>query len=96
MGRHTAADGAAADPFVAAALARRSPDSGGAHRGDRSSGPDEGGLGWPEAPHAPDPGDGGLGWPGGSEQPAEDAAGPGTAEARPKRGWRRLFGVRAA
>jgi hypothetical protein len=89
MGRHTAADGAAAHPLVAAALAQRAADGIQAHRGGESSG--EGGLGWPVAPGTPEPGDGGLGWPGGgSGQDTDDRA--ETAQARPRTGWRRLFG----
>ena len=98
VGRHTAADGAAADPLVAAALTRRPGDGAGAHRGDTASSPGEGGLGWPVPPEAPEPGDGGLGWPGGgSGQGAEDATRSETAGTRPRRGWRRLLGsARAA
>ncbi len=93
VGRHTAADGAGADPLVAAALAQRSDGGGGAHHGDAASSSGEGGLGWPVAPEAPEPGDGGLGWPGGgSGQDAEDATATETPAALPRRGWRRLFG----
>ena len=97
MGRHTAADGAGAHPLVAAALAQRAGAGSGAHRGGATSASEEGGLGWPGTPHAPEPGDGGLGWPGGGpEQGAEDAVAPETSGTRARRGWRRLFGARAA
>ncbi|RBY91548.1 hypothetical protein DQ244_09485 [Blastococcus sp. TBT05-19] len=97
MGRHTAADGAGAHPLVAAALAQRAGDGGGTHHGGTASAPEESGLGWPVTPDAPEPGDGGLGWPGGGpEQGAEDAVPADAAGTRARRGWRRLFGARAA
>jgi hypothetical protein len=58
VGKHTAADGDAAHPIVAEALASRpggSSHAGGA-RADTESGP-----GWPAPPA---PGGSGLGWPG--------------------------------
>ena len=102
MGRHAAADGAPADPLVAAALTRRAA----ATRRDAGEEGGLGGLGWPGPPA---PGDGRTGWPGGvddvpaaptpeaapvTEPVAEPAAEPAPAEGR--RGWRRLFGQRAA
>jgi hypothetical protein len=84
VGRHTAADGDSVHPVVAAALARRAAESGGAHR-FANTGPTgssthhprtpqtrriEGDLGWPGPPPAPG---GGLGWPG--DLPDEPAPG---------------------
>lgn len=106
VGRHTAADGDAVHPVVAAALARRPADAG-AHRGELTQ-RIEGSLGWPG--ESPAPGSGGLGWPGTlpppapprparqSAEPFEEAERPGEsgAEQPPgngrRRGWRRLFG----
>ena len=104
MGRHAAADGAPADPLVAAALIRRAAVATRSDAGEESG---LGGLGWPGPPA---PGDGRTGWPGGGvdDVPAvptpeaapvrkpvpEPAAEPAPAEGR--RGWRRLFGQRAA
>jgi hypothetical protein len=100
VGRHAAADGAPADPLVVAALMRRAAD---AARHDAVQGSHPGGLGWPGPPA---PGDGRTGWPGGGVDDvpavpapeaapvAEPAAEPAPAEGR--RGWRRLFGQRAA
>jgi hypothetical protein len=104
VGRHAAADGAPADPLVAAALTRRAAV---ATRSDVGEEGGLGGLGWPGPPV---PGDGRTGWPGGgvddvpalpapeaapvTEPVAEPAAEPAPAEGR--RGWRRLFGQRAA
>jgi len=115
VGRHAAADGAPADPLVAAALTRRAV----ATRRDAGEESGLGGLGWPGPPA---PGDGRTGWPGGGvddvpavptpeaapvtqpvtepvtepviEPVTEPAAEPAPAEGR--RGWRRLFGQRAA
>ncbi|SDC12655.1 hypothetical protein SAMN05660690_0623 [Geodermatophilus telluris] len=99
MARHAAADDAGTDPIVAAALARRQASA--STEGAGSTQGTEGGLGWP--------GDtttgGGLGWPGSTDAaaetaridavppvpvPADDPGPPG------RRGWRRLFGGRAA
>jgi hypothetical protein len=104
VGRHAAADDAPADPLVAAALTRRAAD---AARRDGGAGSRLGGLGWPGTPA---PGDGRTGWPGGDvddvpavpapeqspvpEPVAEPEPEPAPAEGR--RGWRRLFGQRAA
>ncbi|MCA0145997.1 hypothetical protein [Blastococcus sp. LR1] len=97
MGRHTAADGASADPLVAAALAQRPAAGTGAHHGIDQASSGEGGLGWPTAPESPEPGDGGLGWPGGgSGNGTEDSAAVPEDDARPRRGWRRIFGASAA
>jgi hypothetical protein len=103
VGRHAAADGAPADPLVAAALIRRAAVATRSDAGEESG---LGGLGWPGPPA---PGDGRTGWPGGVDdvpaaptpeaapvtQPvAEPAAEPAPAEGR--RGWWRLFGQGAA
>jgi hypothetical protein len=104
VGRHAAADGAPAHPLVAAALTRRAAD---AARHDAGQEGGLGGLGWPVPPA---PGDGRTGWPGGDVDdvpavPAPEAApvsepvaepGSGAAPAENRRGWRRLFGQRAA
>lgn len=94
MGRHTALDGEAVHPVVAAALAQRPAETAGAHRGERA----EGNVGWPGEPR---PGGGGLGWPGdlppaAPSRPRSDAV---PADEQPeglnsgrRRGWRRLFG----
>ena len=95
MGRHTAADGAAAHPLVAAALAQRPADAAPTHRGDAASAPDGGSVGWPAAP---EPGSGGVGWPGrrGEEEHDDPSTTGRPEEAAPvtsRRGWRRLFGA---
>jgi hypothetical protein len=92
MGRHAADDGASAHPLVAGALEHRAPHGrhgtdGGAERG----GAERSGLGWP----GPSPDGSGIGWP------ADDSAEVETAVEEPapavrRRGWRRLFGSRAA
>lgn len=75
MGRHTAPDGDARHPVVAAALARRAADEPGAHRDDAmerfATQRIEGNIGWPGEPPAPG---GGLGWPGDPADGAHDAA----------------------
>ena len=95
MGRHSADDGGAVDPIVAAALSRL-PASGvrGLPRhGELTGAYGEGGLGWPG-----DPADGeGLGWPVDAAAPVGAWRGPSLplvpAEAPgPRRGWRRIFG----
>lgn len=85
MGRHSAVEGAAADPVVAAALGRRPADAAGRHGDVRAEGT-ESGLGWPGASTTHE----GLGWPGrtsGQDRVAEPDAG----RAALRRGWRRLF-----
>jgi hypothetical protein len=88
VGKHLAADGAAAHPLVAAALARRAADATGAHREENR--PTGNGLGWP-AP-LPPPGDG-LGWPGST---STDSATAEPARAAARRGWRRFFRLSSA
>jgi hypothetical protein len=100
MGRHSADDGAAVDPVVADALARRSAVASTPAPDDTAP------IGWPGPA---DPGDGDLGWPGDlpdggvarpQPAPAAEPAGqapeqqPGHPEGR--RGWRRLLGGRRA
>jgi hypothetical protein len=101
-------DGDTVHPVVAAALARRTADPAGAHRGDTTQRID-GNLGWPGEPPA---GGGGLGWPG--DLPPRVPVRPATGETdrsaeadedepdepapalRPggrRRGWRRLLGL---
>ena len=89
MGKHAAAEGASADPIVAAALALRPAETGGAHVADGARADGESPLGWPAAPA---PGGGGLGWPADA-----DTAAPAETDAPPaalRRSWRRLFGAR--
>jgi hypothetical protein len=92
VGRHTAPDGDAVHPVIAAALARR-------QAGARAQG-GEGPLGWPAEP--PAPGSGGLGWPGDlpPAAPAEpvrqsvhDGGAAPAAQGGRRRGWRRLLGL---
>lgn len=107
MGRHTAPDGDAVHPVVAAALARRVAEGAAAHRDDAmerfATQRIDGNVGWPGEP--PSPG-GGLGWPG--ELP-RDGADPSADEdldedlpehheepAARRRGWRRLLGSNRA
>ena len=86
MGRHSASEGAAVHPVVAAALAQRSADTPTGRHGDlRAEGTDSG-LGWPGDPTTHE----GLGWPGGMTQETVVAAPPGEEQQR-RRGWRRLF-----
>ena len=59
MGRHEAGRGAGEHPIVAAALASRGLDTGGAHRKNRPRSAASSPLGWPGKP-APR---GGQGWP---------------------------------
>jgi hypothetical protein len=86
VGRHSASEGAAPHPVVAAALAQRSADApAGRHGGLRAEG-SESGLGWPGDPTTHE----GLGWPGGTTQQAAVAA-PAVEPSQRRRGWRRLF-----
>ncbi|WP_409328685.1 hypothetical protein [Trujillonella humicola] len=98
VGRHAAAAGADADPVVAAALARRGPAvTGPRHARDgeeRRPTP----VGWPGRDDDA-PGGSPVGWPGSiTDEPAtQPAAEPAAApESVRPRGWRRLFGGRAA
>jgi hypothetical protein len=103
VARHAAATGGPVHPLVAAALAQRSPESGGAHRGGR---PGTGGsVGWPgPAPTGGNP----VGWPGtasvdGAAVPAAGDAGAADGDAAAaeepapavRRGWRRVFRIAA-
>jgi hypothetical protein len=100
VGRHAAGNGASAHPLVAAALERGAPHGSRRHGADgdpEGAGAERGDLGWP----GPSPGGGGLGWP--ADDSAETAppidAAPPAEEPAPavrRRGWRRLFGSRAA
>lgn len=86
MGRHSASEGAAVDPVVAAALAQRSADAPAGRHGDLRAEGGGSGLGWPGDPTTHE----GLGWPGGMTQETVVAA-PPTEEPQRRRGWRRLF-----
>lgn len=100
MGRHAAADGAAAHPLVAEALAGRPGPSHRAHR-PGSEGP----IGWPGT--GPTEG-GGLGWPGdlpevrdqgdasGDEAEESEESDDEAEHATATRGRRRLFARRPA
>jgi hypothetical protein len=104
VGRHTAPDGDAVHPVVAAALARRAAESMAAHRDDAmerfATQRIDGNVGWPGEPPAPG---GGLGWPGELAQDGAPGRDPsadadedlpdhqGEPSAR-RRGWRRLLG----
>ncbi|WP_448610311.1 hypothetical protein [Geodermatophilus sp. URMC 60] len=83
MGRHSALEGAAVDPVVAAALAQRAADAPAGRHGDPRAEGTEGGLGWPGTSTTHE----GLGWPGGMTDEVAPAAPP----QRERRGWRRLF-----
>ena len=86
MGRHSASEGAAVDPVVAAALAQRPVDAPAGRHGDLRAEGTRSGLGWPGTSTTHE----GLGWPGG--MPDQDrAAVPDTGRAAPRRGWRRVF-----
>lgn len=100
VGRHAAAAGADVDPLVAAALARRGADGVGPRHArdgeERRTSP----VGWPGRDDET-PGGSPVGWPGSitdepggvpAAEPAPEAS-PGTGRSR---GWRRLFGGRAA
>jgi hypothetical protein len=89
VGRHSAADGAAVDPVVAAALARRAAGVPAGRHGDLRADSTESGLGWPGGSTTHE----GLGWPGGrSATPARQAAAVEEAERQERpRGWRRFF-----
>ncbi len=57
MGKHAAAEGSSADPIVAAALAARPTETGGAHFADSARPDGENPLGWPAEPEMALPGD---------------------------------------
>jgi hypothetical protein len=112
VGRHAAADDAPADPLVAAALTRRAAEAarrdGGAESGLGGLGwpgtpaPGDGRTGWPggdvdDVPAVPAPEQAPVSVPAAepiAEPVVEPASEPAPAESR--RGWRRLFGQRAA
>jgi hypothetical protein len=83
VGRHSASEGAAVDPVVAAALAQRPVDAPAGRHGDLRA---EGGLGWPGTSTTHE----GLGWPGGMSDPVS-ATVPAAEPQKRRRGWRRLF-----
>jgi hypothetical protein len=85
VGKHTAVEGASADPIVADALASRATGAGGVHHADSARAEGESGLGWPAPPA---PGGGGLGWPADATDALSESAPPVA-----RRGWRRLFGL---
>ncbi len=85
MGRHSALEGAAVDPVVAAALAQRPADAPAGRHGHARAEGTESGLGWPGTSTTHE----GLGWPGGISDRARRAA--PDAEQEKRRGWRRLF-----
>ncbi len=96
MGRHAAAVGAQIDPVVAAALARRGAGATRHGSGDERQG---GPVGWPGRDGDGGPAGSPVGWPGSAAgEPAERTAGTPEAAPAPERprGWRRLFGGRAA
>ena len=86
MGRHSASEGAAVDPVVAAALAQRPVDAPAGRHGDLRAEGTEGGLGWPGTSTTHE----GLGWPGGTSTDV-DLAPADTGRPQRRRGWRRLF-----
>ncbi|SFK34119.1 hypothetical protein [Geodermatophilus ruber] len=87
MGRHSAAEDAAVDPVIAAALEQRPAGLPARRHGQLQSEDTQSGLGWPGTSTTHE----GLGWPG-DMSPARDSAVPAPPEppARP-RGWRRFF-----
>ena len=86
MGRHSALEGAAVHPVVAAALAQRPADAPAGRHGDLHAEGTESGLGWPGTSTTHE----GLGWPGGMTDEALRSA-PAAEPPRKRRGWRRLF-----
>ncbi len=86
MGRHSASEGAAVHPVVAAALAQRTADVPAGRHGDLRAEGTESGLGWPGTSTTHE----GLGWPGGISDLAPQA-GPDAEQPEKRRGWRRLF-----
>jgi hypothetical protein len=95
VGRHSAADGTSVDPVVAAALALRPAGVPSGRHGDLRAESTQGNVGWPAPDVEPPAGGSGTGWPGGMPEPARQET-PAEAEAARPRGWRRLFGSRAA
>jgi hypothetical protein len=97
VGKHTAADDSTVHPLVAEALSRRAGAPAGAH-GEHSGSS----TGWPEPERE---GQGAVGWPDDTVAiPVVDAQNTADrplvavrpAPAASRRGWRRLFGTRAA
>ncbi|MFD2090113.1 hypothetical protein ACFSHS_00840 [Blastococcus deserti] len=88
MGKHTAVEGASADPIVAGALLHRGARPGGDHAADGARAAGESGLGWPGPPAREG---GGLGWPGDARERAADTTVAPAALVR--RGWRRILGL---
>ena len=86
MGRHSALEGAAVDPVVAAALAQRPADAPAGRHGHARAEGTESGLGWPGTSTTHE----GLGWPGGMSDQAAQVA-PDAEQPGKRRGWRRLF-----
>ena len=86
MGRHSASEGAAVHPVVAAALAQRPADAPAGRHGDLHAEGTESGLGWPGSSTTHE----GLGWPGGMSNEVRQAA-PAAEPPQRRRGWRRLF-----
>ena len=86
MGRHSALEGDAVDPLVAAALAQRPADTPAGRHGHARAEGTESGLGWPGTSTTHE----GLGWPGGISDQAPQA-GPEAEQPEKRRGWRRLF-----
>jgi hypothetical protein len=86
VGRHSALQGAAVDPVVAAALAQRPADAPAGRHGHARAEGTESGLGWPGTSTTHE----GLGWPGGISDQAPEAA-PDAEQPEKRRGWRRLF-----
>ena len=86
MGRHSASEGAAVHPVVAAALAQRTAEVPAGRHGDLHAEGTESGLGWPGDPTTHE----GLGWPGGMSDEVAATA-PAAEPPRRRRGWRRLF-----
>ena len=86
MGRHSALEGAAVDPVVAAALAQRPADAPAGRHGHARAEGTESGLGWPGTSTTHE----GLGWPGGMSDQAPQVA-PDAEQPGKRRRWRRLF-----
>ncbi|MGK5111008.1 MULTISPECIES: hypothetical protein [unclassified Geodermatophilus] len=98
MGRHSAADGATVHPVVAAALARRQEGVPAGRHGDLEAESTHSNVGWPGSPGSGEgtPSGGSVGWPGGASQPARQETSVADEAPEKPRGWRRLFGSRAA
>ena len=86
MGRHSALEGSAVHPVVAAALVQRPADAPAGRHGDLHAEGTESGLGWPGESTTHE----GLGWPGGMTDEVPQAA-PAAGPPQRRRGWRRFF-----